>query len=270
MLRNQIKNVVGMNGSNIPNSIVDLCKTKEVTVFIDGDRGGILNARKLAQMARLDFIASAPDGKEVEELTRKEILQSLKKRVPASEMAGRPPERNSYRNQRTYEDRRHTRPEGYRERLPRTVSSHYGDSRTHTRPDRDSPRDSRPMGRHSRPMGRDSRPPMRTESTRETILDERPVLTKEETETFKPILEELKGSMKARLLDTKNKLVKEVKAREAFEEISKTKKKVNAIVLDGVITKRLITAAEKAGTKYVIGSRKGKIEPNQNVKATAL
>jgi len=268
MLKNQIKNVVGMNGSNIPQSIVELCKGKEVTVFIDGDRGGILNARKLAQMANIDFIASAPDGKEVEELTRKELLQSLKKRIPASEMIMRssPTPRprmgsdTGYRPmRRTYGDRRTPRDSG--DRYPRRESRVYGD-RNHSR---DDSRDSR------RPMGRDSRRPMvRTEGTRETILDERPVLTKEETETFKPVLEELKGSMNARLLDAKNSLIKEVKAREVFEEISKTKKKVNAIVLDGVITKRLITAAEKAGTKYLIGSRKGKIEPNQNVKATAL
>ena len=273
MLRNQIKNVVGMNGSNIPPSIVELCKSKEVTLFIDGDRGGILNARKLAQMTNIDFLASAPDGKEVEELTRKEILQSLKKRAPASEAIGRKsPERNmGYRSQRTYGDRR---PEGSRESYPRRESS-YGDSRAPSRdapryPSRPTGRDSRPIRSHSRPMDRESRPRMATESNRETILDERPVLTKEETEIFKPVLEKLKGSMNARLLDAKNKLVKEVKAREVFEEITKTKKKVHAIVLDGVITKRLITAAEKAGTKYVIGSRKGKIEPNQNVKATAL
>lgn len=265
MLRNQIKNVVGMNGSNIPNSIVELCKTKEVTLFIDGDRGGILNARKLAQMANVDFLASAPDGKEVEELTRKEILQSLKKRAPASEVIGRTtPRYSGNRTLRTYGDRRNTRPDGYKQRLPRPPSSYYEDIKTHTRPGRDSPRGSRPMGRDS------VRPMVRTERTRETILDERPVLTKEETETFKPVLDELKGSMNARLLDAKNKLVKEVKAREVFEEINKTKKKINAIVLDGVITKRLVTAAEKAGTKYVIGSRKGKMEPNQNVKATAL
>src|SRR3989338_4625422 len=85
MLKNQIRNVVGMNGSNIPPTIIELSRHKEVTAFVDGDRGGILNARKLAQLVNVDFIAKAPDGKEVEELTRKEILQALKKKAPMEE-----------------------------------------------------------------------------------------------------------------------------------------------------------------------------------------
>src|SRR3989344_2260665 len=85
LLRNQIKNVIGMNGSNISQTIVELSKSKEITAFVDGDRGGSLNARKLAQIARIEYVAKAPDGKEVEELTRKEILQSLKRRVKAAE-----------------------------------------------------------------------------------------------------------------------------------------------------------------------------------------
>ena len=85
LLRNQIKNVIGMNGSNISNTIVKLSREKQITAFIDGDRGGLLNARKLCQIARVAFISRAPDGKEVEELTRKEILQSLKRRMTPRE-----------------------------------------------------------------------------------------------------------------------------------------------------------------------------------------
>src|SRR3989344_1674919 len=93
MLKNQIKNVIGMNGSNISSTIIELSKRKEITAFVDGDRGGELNARKLSQLARVQYIAKAPDGKEVEELTRKEIIQSLKKRAKATEEIPIPPRR---------------------------------------------------------------------------------------------------------------------------------------------------------------------------------
>ena len=96
------------------------------------------------------------------------------------------------------------------------------------------------------------------------------VLTTKEEETFKPILEKLKGSMKAKLFDGKNKAIKEIKVKDLVTELGKIKKKPASIVFDGVITKRLLDAAEKNGVKYVIGARKGKITENKNVKATAL
>jgi len=259
MLRNQIKNVIGMNGSNISKTVIELCKRKEVTLFVDGDRGGILNARKLGQLAKLSFIAHAPDGKEVEELTRKEILQSLKKRkrVPASE---------ELRPERSVPRQEYSRPEYSRNNFGGRERSSFN------RRDSRRPMDSRSGDNISRPPREsfDKRPP-RTFTPREEVpVEGQSILTKEEETTFKPLLEELKGTMNARLFDSKNKLIKEVKAREAFDEISKTKKKIHLIVLNGVITKRLVDAAEKAGAKYIIGSRKGKIEPNKNIKATAL
>lgn len=73
-----IKNAVAMNGGNIDTPLIALCKEKTVTVLIDGDRGGELNVKKLASLTKVDFVAKAPDGKEVEELVQKEILLALK------------------------------------------------------------------------------------------------------------------------------------------------------------------------------------------------
>ena len=95
------------------------------------------------------------------------------------------------------------------------------------------------------------------------------MLTSDEEAAYKPVLTELKGSMKARILDEKNGLVKEVKVKDIVAEIAKAKK-AHAIVLDGVVTKRLVDAAQKAGAKFVVGCRKGKIEENKDVKAAAL
>ncbi|MFH1752285.1 MAG: DNA primase DnaG [archaeon] len=81
MLKNGIKNVIAMNGARTSQTIINLCKQKNVTIFVDGDRGGDLNVRQLSQLTELDFVAQAPDGKEVEELTRKEIIMSLRRKV---------------------------------------------------------------------------------------------------------------------------------------------------------------------------------------------
>jgi len=84
MLKNGIKNVIAMNGMNLPRTIVELANEKpDVTLFVDGDRGGNLIIKNVTEQAKIDFIAMAPEGKEVEELTGKEILQSLRKKEKA-------------------------------------------------------------------------------------------------------------------------------------------------------------------------------------------
>jgi DNA primase len=86
LLKNGIKNVISMNGSKLPETVKELTHEKgEVTLFADGDRGGNLIIKNVVENAKIDFIAMAPEGKEVEELTGKEILQSLRKRIPAKE-----------------------------------------------------------------------------------------------------------------------------------------------------------------------------------------
>ena len=85
LLKNRVNNVIGMNGTKLPAEIAKLGEEKELTLFVDGDRGGKLIAKNVVANAKVAYIASAPDGKEVEELTGKEILQSLRKRIPATE-----------------------------------------------------------------------------------------------------------------------------------------------------------------------------------------
>ena len=82
LLRCGIKNTVAIEGTKIPQTIITLCKNKEVTAFLDGDRGGDLILKELDQVAELDYLTRAPPGKEVEELTPKEIMKALRDRVP--------------------------------------------------------------------------------------------------------------------------------------------------------------------------------------------
>lgn len=89
MLKHGINNVIGMQGTRFPKTITTLGETKELTLFVDGDRGGKLIAQNVCDNAKIVYIASAPDGKEVEELTGKEILQALRKKVPAAVFLGK-------------------------------------------------------------------------------------------------------------------------------------------------------------------------------------
>ena len=86
LLKNGIKNVIGMNGANIPESLMELTKKKTITLFVDGDRGGDLIVRSALDILDIDFVAKAPDGKEVEELAKKEIHKSLRGRVAVEQV----------------------------------------------------------------------------------------------------------------------------------------------------------------------------------------
>jgi DNA primase len=83
LLKNRVNNVIGMTGAKLPRAIAELGKEKELTLFVDGDRGGKLIAKNVITNARIAYVAVAPDGKEVEELEGKEILMSLRKKLPA-------------------------------------------------------------------------------------------------------------------------------------------------------------------------------------------
>ncbi|VVB82666.1 DNA primase DnaG [uncultured archaeon] len=85
LLRNGVNNVIGMNGTKLPDEIKELGKEKEITLFVDGDRGGKLIAQNVTENANVKYIAVAPDGKEVEELAGKEILIALRKKLPMRE-----------------------------------------------------------------------------------------------------------------------------------------------------------------------------------------
>ena len=82
LLRYGIKNAVAVEGTNIPKSVVELCEKKTTTAFFDGDRGGELILRELLQVADIDFVAFSPKGKSVEDMTRKEVIKTLRNKVP--------------------------------------------------------------------------------------------------------------------------------------------------------------------------------------------
>ena len=85
LLKHGFKNAIALNGTSVPQTIIDLSKEKTMTVFVDGDRGGMLIVQELLSSAELDYVCRAPDGKEVEELAKKEIHKALRSRITAEQ-----------------------------------------------------------------------------------------------------------------------------------------------------------------------------------------
>ncbi len=96
-LRAGIENVVALEGTSIPDSIIELGKKKRLIAVLDGDRGGDLIEKELAQVVRVEKVIRAPAGKEVEDLTPMDVLNMLRaERVEPASTGGqreRSPER---------------------------------------------------------------------------------------------------------------------------------------------------------------------------------
>ncbi|SFR30664.1 MULTISPECIES: DNA primase DnaG [Halorubrum] len=82
-----IKNAVAVEGTNVPESVADLTADRTVTAFLDGDRGGELILRELAQVGEVDYVAFAPPGESVEDLDRDAVFEALRGKVPYASLA---------------------------------------------------------------------------------------------------------------------------------------------------------------------------------------
>jgi len=92
LMRCGLLNTVALEGAKVPESIKPLCKEKEATALLDGDRGGDLIFKELLQVTDVKYIARAPRGKEVEELNCKEIFDALENKISIQEATSTKPE----------------------------------------------------------------------------------------------------------------------------------------------------------------------------------
>jgi len=291
-----INDVIEMNGSNISNELIDLCKNKEVTMLVDGDRGGELNAKKLNSLTKVDYVARAPDGKEVEELAQKEILQALKRRLEIKDfITGKngyqgnnyredrnsrydrnnrnnnyQDRRNSYSRTNNYSDRREgnnfNRNDGYQDRRNSFhQTQQYQDrregnnfNRNDTRPSYNSYDGNNNFHRSDTRPRYESRGFDNRRSSNDSDAKPVPavVTVPKEILALKKDFEKMKGKLKARLYDTKKKKIKDVDVKGMIEAIEKSKKKIDTVLFDGIITKRLLEVSEAKGIKNIVGVRK--------------
>jgi len=86
LLQYGIKNAIAVEGTDVPDAVADLTAERTTTVFVDGDRGGELILRELLQVGDVDFVAFAPAERSVEDLSRAEVLTTLREKVAADRL----------------------------------------------------------------------------------------------------------------------------------------------------------------------------------------
>ena len=115
LLKHGFKNAIALNGTSVPETIVELCAKKVVTMFVDGDRGGNLIIKELTMLADVDYVARAPDGKEVEEITQKEIHKALRGRISGEQAKHELAKETERYEQRSQPQRFDRRPQPFRQ-----------------------------------------------------------------------------------------------------------------------------------------------------------
>src|SRR5215831_376441 len=230
-----IKNVIALNGTKVPDTIIRLTKDKEVTAFLDGDRSGDLILKELQQVADIDYVARAPFGREVEELTPKEVLRLLRERVPINE--ARPVEKQEYQQ-------RYERPERGERRYERRDYDRRGPRREREYYPRE-PREPTPTG--PGPGTGFEEPPQQAPIP---IAAEKVNLPPQIQEASK----ELRGTLEARVFDETGKELARMPVSELAEKIPGLET-AHTVVFDGVVTQRLLDLASTKNVKYLIGDR---------------
>ena len=218
LLRHGIKNAVAVEGTNIPKEVVALSKERTVTAFVDGDRGGEMIIQELLQVAEIDFISRAPDNTEVEHLTHKQIMKSLRDKSSAELFM----EQNKW-----------SRP---------------GSSGTKAKSSDKKTR----RGTKSKSSKEEKVTPKEKEVTKEV-----PAEAAVASPVFVEQLDQLQGTKNARLL-MGDEVADEVSIS-GLQEVLETRKNngVNTLVMDGIITQRLIELVPKAGIKIIVAEKKG-------------
>jgi DNA primase len=248
LLKYGIRNTIAIEGTSIPEPIVNLVKEKVVTLFVDGDRGGQLISKELLQKAPdIDFITSAPEGKEVEELTKKELYKALRDRVPVEQFMAKIGKSGS---SGTRSSTSTSRSSSHIDRPRRHSREHSGSGRREGSSDR---RGRSPVGRDSRGPRRDSRG--RGGYSRGPREERAPRATIKQKEVFKKTLDELVGTRAACILDNDNQLLGKVPITE-LENTINTMDDPYAIIFDGKVDANLNFLAKKKGVKFLVGMEK--------------
>jgi DNA primase len=225
LLKHGIKNCVALNGTSVPETIIELGKKKVITLFVDGDRGGDLIIKEVSLTTEIDYVCKAPDGKEVEEITKKEIHKALRGRVAVEQVKLEEPPRRFEESGRRY--------------TPRPTSSIKQSEYKETKGVKE------------------------TKETKEVLTEEPKItVTKAQKDAFKQMLEDLIGTRGAYIVDQKLNILGKVPTIELASTL-KSLKSVFAVIFDGTITNDIVNIAERTNIQYIVAMN-SKVSPGSS------
>ena len=234
LLRAGFDNSIAIEGAKIDETITKLTEDKKVVAFIDGDRAGDLILKELQGLVTIQKVLRAPSGREVEELTPLEITEILKEVVspitPIDSKQGIYP--------------------------PRQMQIAEGQSAT-----------SEPKLQHRREKRENA-------DLQQEISQQAPSNTKasqhyhdvpEVLSIIKELYPQINETLEAVILDTSMRTILKLPVSDLIKKLNATEG-ARMLVLDGIITQRLVEAANKVGIEYIVGHRTGDLKRTSDIK----
>jgi DNA primase len=234
LLRAGFDNSIAIEGAKIDETITKLTEDKKVVAFIDGDRAGDLILKELQGLVTIQKVLRAPLGREVEELTPLEITEILKEVVsPITPIDSK---------QGIYS--------------PRQLQIAEGQSAT-----------SEPKLQHRREKRENA-------DMQQEISQQVPSNTKtfqhhgdvpEVLSIIKELYPQINETLEAVILDTSMRTILKLPVSDLIKKLNATEG-ARMLVLDGIITQRLVEAANKVGIEYIVGHRTGDLKRTSDIK----
>lgn len=234
LLRAGYDNAIAIEGAKIDETILKLTQGKRIIAFIDGDRAGDLILKELQGLVKIDKIYRAPSGREVEECTPLEIsdiLKDVEEYIKNIHSIKFNPDNqikinNNINNSVNQNQINH-------------VDTKY---LTNNQQDKVNMEISN------------------TKKTTTTINEEDEVIS-----TIKQVFPEINETLEAMIFDKSLKTILKVPVSDIVKKVFDIKGG-KLLVIDGIITQRLVEAANKAGIQFIIGHRTSSLKkPINNI-----
>jgi DNA primase len=233
LLRAGFDNSIAIEGAKIDETITKLTEGKKVVAFIDGDRAGDLILKELQGLVSVHKVLRAPAGREVEELTPLEITEILKEIIsPTTTIEGKQGITVPRQVQIPEEQ-----PEGPEIKLQR----------------RGEKRESQDMMAEINRHISSSQKTINTEDTPEVLS------------AVKELYPQINETLEAVILDSSMRTILKLPVSDLIKKLNGTEG-ASILVLDGIITQRLVEAANNIGIEYIIGHRTGELRKTPDIK----
>ena len=234
LLRAGYDNSIAIEGAKIDETILKLTQGKRTIAFIDGDRAGDLILKELQGLVDIEKVYRAPAGREVEECTPLEISEILKD------------------VEQFIKDKIND---------TNTVPSNVQQIRNHYRIDHNqnqsTNQDQNSSITYNRNFTNQSLSKHNNYDNNDQSQNPDNMITKEDEEVssiVKTVFQEINETLDAMVFDKSMKRIVKIPISEIMKKISDLKDG-NLLILDGIVTPRLVEAANKSGIKYIIGHR---------------
>ncbi|MGB8034869.1 MAG: DNA primase DnaG [Nitrososphaeraceae archaeon] len=228
LLRGGFDNAIAIEGAKIDETVTKLTEGKKVIAFLDGDRAGDLILKELQGLVKIDKILRAPPGREVEECTPMEIAEILKDAMPF--VSADAQQLSSIQPQQT--ESRQTQKRDRQEQVVQQQQQEEEEQRTE----------------------------IIANSNANQQEDAADIVS-----AVREVYPQINETLEAVILDSSRKTLLKIPVSDVVKKLNSAEG-AKMLVLDGIVTQRLVEAADKAGIEYIVGHRMSDLKKSTDVR----